>query len=193
MKRCEKEADYKKRDRDEYVREKIEDLFHLASPFVPKVAHHRELQYWGIHPSLKKELQEELIQEMFKEKDTVHEAFSPFEVICYRAHYGLSLQDFPKLSSGHISNGFMNDKGDYFQSYYRRVNKLNSKKSSLTPHLDKYWHLPAFMPDLNATQTKLDYDKCNRALLYAYMYRWISLVAVDGQFVYQYNGVGRSF
>lgn len=49
------------------------------------------------------------------------------------------------------------------------------------------------MPDLNATQTKLDYDKCNRALLYAYMYRWISLVAVDGQFVYQYNGVGRSF
>ncbi|MFH4316638.1 hypothetical protein WAI88_19895, partial [Acinetobacter baumannii] len=55
-----KEADYKKRDRDEYVREKIEDLFHLASPFVPKVAHHRELQYWGIHPSLKKELQEEL-------------------------------------------------------------------------------------------------------------------------------------
>ena len=49
------------------------------------------------------------------------------------------------------------------------------------------------MPDLNATQTKLDYDKCNHALLYAYMYRWISLVAVDGQFVYQYNGVGRSF
>ncbi|PEU79161.1 phosphonate ABC transporter permease [Bacillus anthracis] len=188
-----KEADYKKRDRDEYVREKIEDLFHLASPFVPKVSHHRELQYWGIHPSLKKELQEELMQEMFKEKDTVNEAFSPFEVICYRAHYGLSLQDFPKLSSGHIANGFMNDKGDYFQSYYRRVNKLNSKKSSLTPHLDKYWHLPAFMPDLNATQTKLDYDKCNRALLYAYIYRWISLVAVDGQFVYQYNGVGRSF
>ena len=63
-----KEADYKKRDRNEYVREKIEDLFHLASPFIPKVAHHRELQYWGIHPSLKKELQEELIQEMFKEK-----------------------------------------------------------------------------------------------------------------------------
>ena len=63
-----KEADYKNRDRDEYVREKIEDLFHLASPFVPKVSHHRELQYWGIHPSLKKELQEELMQEMFKEK-----------------------------------------------------------------------------------------------------------------------------
>ena len=79
------------------------------------------------YTSFFKEEQEELIQEMFKEKDTVHEAFSPFEVICYRAHYGLSAQDFPKLSSGHISNGFMNDKGDYFQSYYRRVNKLNSK------------------------------------------------------------------
>ena len=42
---------------------------------MPKVSHHRELQYWGIHPSLKKELQEELMQEMFKEKDTVNEAF----------------------------------------------------------------------------------------------------------------------
>lgn len=188
-----KEADFQKRDRNEYVREKIEDLFHLASPFIPKVSHHRELQYWGVHPLIKKELNEELLQELFQERDTANNAFSPFEVICYRAHYGLSLQDFPKLSSGHLANDYMSDKGDYFQSYYRRVNKLNTKRSNLTPHLDKYWHLPAFMPDLNATQTKLDYDKCNRAFLYAYMYRWISLVAVDGQFVYQYNGIGRSF
>ncbi|MGG0275179.1 tubulin-like doman-containing protein [Bacillus rhizoplanae] len=187
-----KEAAIQKRDMTEYVSEKIEDLLHLASPFIPKVAHHRELQYWGIHPLIHQELNEETLQEMFQEKETVDEAFSPYEIVCYRAHYGLSLQDFPKLSSGHIANGYVNEKGDYFQSYYRRVNKLNVRKSNLTPHLDKYWHLPAFMPDLNVTQTKLDYDKCNRALLYAYIYRWISLAAVDGQFVYQYNGVGRS-
>ncbi|MGR5874261.1 hypothetical protein ACT7DH_06470 [Bacillus pacificus] len=52
-----KEADYKNRDRDEYVREKIEDLFHLSVHSCRKFPHHRELQYWSIHPSLKKELQ----------------------------------------------------------------------------------------------------------------------------------------
>ncbi|WP_028400103.1 tubulin-like doman-containing protein [Ectobacillus panaciterrae] len=187
-----KEADFKSCDRSEYVKERIDNLIHLASPFIPKVAHHRELQYWGIHPNVYRELNEELVQEVFREKETVDTAFSPFEVVCYRAHYGLSLQDFPKLSAGHAANGYNDGKGDYFQAYYRRVHKLNVRKSNLTPHLDKYWHLPAFMPDLNATQTKLDYEKCNRAFLYAYMYRWISLVRVDEQFVYQYNGIGRS-
>ncbi|MFD3445692.1 tubulin-like doman-containing protein [Microbacteriaceae bacterium 4G12] len=187
-----KEADFCGRNQIEYVKEKVDELLHLASPFIPKVAHHRELQYWGIHPFVHQELNEEFLQEVFQDKETVDTAFSPFEVVCYRAHYGLSLQDFPKLSSGHAHTGYIEGKGDYFQAYYRRINKLNIRKSKLTPHLDKYWHLPAFMPDLNATQTKLDYEKCNRAFLYAYIYRWISLVKVDEEFVYQYNGVGRS-
>ncbi|MFC5773517.1 tubulin-like doman-containing protein [Ectobacillus antri] len=185
-----KEADLKGQDRNEYVKERIDSLIRLASPFIPKVAHHRELQYWGIHPYVYRELNEELLQEVFEEKETVDTAFSPYEVVCYRAHYGLSLQDFPKLSAGHA--GLSDGKGDYFQAYYRRVHKLNGKKSNLTPHLDKYWHLPAFMPDLNATQTKLDEEKCNRAFLYAYIFRWVSLALVDEQMVYQYNGVGRS-
>ncbi|MCP8969162.1 tubulin-like doman-containing protein [Ectobacillus ponti] len=187
-----KEADLEGRNHDEYVREKIGNLVHLASPFIPKVAHHREMQYWGIHPSVRQELNEELFQEAFQEKETVDTAFSPFEIVCYRAHYGLSLQDFPKLSSGHAQRGYVDGKGDYFQAYYRRINRLNTRQTNLTPHLDKYWHLPAFMPDLNATQTKMDYEKCNRAFLYAHVYRWISLARVDEQFVYQYNGVGRS-
>ncbi|MFX3660147.1 MAG: tubulin-like doman-containing protein, partial [Ectobacillus sp.] len=187
-----KEAEFKQADRSQYVKEQVDNLVHLASPFIPKVAHHRELQYWGIHPAVYRELNEEMRQEVFQEKETVNTAFSLFEIVCYRAHYGLSLQDFPKLSSGHAHNSFTDGKGDYFRAYYRRVNKLNIRKSNLTPHLDKYWHLPAFMPDLNATQTKLDYEKCNRAFLYAYIYRWVSRVKVDEQFVYQYNGVGRS-
>lgn len=188
-----KEADFYNEDREEYVKRKIDDLVHLASPFIPKVPHHRELQYWGIHPNVRRDVSDELLQQVFQEKETVDTAFSPYEIICYRAHYGLSLQDFPKLSSGHSHNGYEDSKGDYFQAYYRRINKLNIRKSNLTPHLDKYWHLPAFMPDLNATQTKMDYEKCNRAYLYAFIYRWISLVRVEEQFVYQYNGVGRSF
>lgn len=187
-----KEADFQHVEGDTYVRERIVELIHLASPFIPKVSHHRELQYWGVHPNVYNSLNEELLQDIFSEKETVDEAFSTFEIVCYRAHYGLSLQDFPKLSSGHLSNVMLDGKGDYFQAYYRRINKLNIKKTNVTPHLDKYWHLPAFMPDLNATQTKLDYEKCNRAFLYAYIYRWIDLVKVDERYFYQYNGIGRT-
>ncbi|WP_416826558.1 tubulin-like doman-containing protein [Ectobacillus polymachus] len=187
-----KEAEFEHVDSETYVKERINELIHLASPFIPKVTHHRELQYWGIHPSVYGAFHEELRQDVFCEKETVDTAFSPFEIVCYRAHYGLSLQDFPKLSSGHTSNVLLDGKGDYFQAYYRRINKLILKKTNVTPHLDKYWHLPAFMPDLNATQTKLDYEKCNRAFLYAYIYRWIDLVKVDDRYVYQYNGLGRT-
>ncbi|MBO9129102.1 tubulin-like doman-containing protein [Bacillus sp. 165] len=187
-----KEASFKGEAVNSYVTRKIDELMPLSSPFIPKIMNHRELHYWGMHPESKKELNEQLVQELFEEKEIADTAFSPYELICYRAHYGLSIQDFPKFSAGQALNGFSDERGEYFQAYYRKINKLNRKKSNITPHLDKNWHLPAFMPDLNPNQAELDHSKCNRAFLVSLIYHWISLAKVDTEYVYQYNGVGSS-
>jgi hypothetical protein len=187
-----KEASLKGEEVDVYVSDKVGELMHLSSPFIPKIAKHRELHYWGIHPEAKKELNEQTVQELFDEKDITDKAFSQYELICYRAHYGLSIQDFPKFSAGQALNGFSDERGEYFQAYYRKINKLNQKKSNITPHLDKNWHLPAFMTDLNPSQAQLDHNKCNRAFLVALIYRWVSHAKLDIEFVYQYNGIGSS-
>jgi len=175
-----------------YIKERIGILDNLSKPFIPNIENCRELKYWGIHSESYEELGERLINEIFEEKEIVDVAFSKYEIISYNAHYGLNVNHFSKFSSGSSSENYTQYPGVYYEAYQKRIERLNKGKSTVTPHLDKRWHLPAFMPDLNPRQVIIDTKKNDRAFLLGLIYGWIQLVNDNGRKVYQYSGISGS-
>jgi hypothetical protein len=179
------EANHLNADPDQHLYLRIKALEELAQPFVPITPDYRKLEFWGIHHEAAGILSEQMRNELFTEKEIVDEAFNRNEIVCYRAHYGLSVSDFSKFSAG--KNG--GQTGVYYEAYQRIVSKLNeNENSTITPHLDRNWHLPAYMPDLNPEQAELETNRTDRALLLGIIYGWIQLVYSDGVRVYQYSG-----
>jgi hypothetical protein len=183
-----KEARFLGVDADQYIAERIGVLENLSSPFIPFIQNHRELKFWGIHTECIDRLNETQKFEMFRGKEVADSAFSKYEVICYRAHYGLNVDHFAKFSSGESSENHLQLPGVYYESYRRRIDKLNRGESTVTPHLDKRWHLPAFMPDLNKSQAKLENKKADQAFLIGIIYGWLKLSNEDRRRIYQYLG-----
>ncbi|TMW70433.1 tubulin-like doman-containing protein [Alteribacter natronophilus] len=184
-----READLKGANPDDHIAKRISTIDHVGLPFVPSIENSRELKFFGIHSDLADELGETAVNDLFEGKEEADEAFSKYEILSYRAHYGLKVEDFAKFSSGTKSDTFERLPGAYYEAYRRRVDKLNRGEATVTPHLDRNWHLPAFMPDLNSSQVELDSEKNDRALLLGLIYGWIQLVREDdGRLVYQYNG-----
>ena len=182
------ESSILKTDADSHIEERIEALDQLSHPFIPGIDKKRELKFWGINDEVSKELGDRTVHTLFEGKEVADEAFSKYEVVAYRAHYGLAVEDFTKFSSGEESSVHQRQPGSYYEAYRRRIDRINSGEASVTPHLDRNWHLPAFMPDLNQNQVELDTEKNERALLLGIIYGWIELVREDGRLVYQYNG-----
>ncbi|MGG1674144.1 tubulin-like doman-containing protein [Neobacillus sp. NRS-1170] len=173
------------KDVDDYLYRKIKAIEELAQPFVPITSNYRSLKFWGLHTESFNLLSEMEKNELFNDKQIVENAFNRNEIVCYRAHYGLSVSDFSKFSSG--KNG--KPPGVYYEAYHRLVNKLNEDENrTITPHLDRNWHLPAYMPDLNPERAELETNRTDRALILGVIYGWLQLVNSDGKRVYQYSG-----
>jgi uncharacterized membrane-anchored protein YhcB (DUF1043 family) len=172
-------------DPDEHVYKRIKELDELAQPFVPMTKETRDLKFWGLHTECNDLLSEQARNELFDEKNIVDSAFKRNEIVCYRAHYGLAVSDFSKFTAG--KNG--SRPGVYYEAYHHLVTKLNEDENrTITPHLDRRWHLPAYMPDLNPDRAKLETNRTDRALLLGLIYGWLQLVNSDGVRVYQYSG-----
>ena len=168
----------------------ISKLDHLALPFIPNMNERRELTFWGIHEDSKEQLSEIERKELFEEDAIYDNAFSKYEITRYTAHYGLEAHHFNKFSNGEKSERHTKYPGVYYESYYKAVEKLNRGEPAVTPHLDKNWHLPAYMPDLNPSHKELDYKKINRAFILGIIYDWFQVVKEQGKPVFLYTGSG---
>jgi hypothetical protein len=184
-----REAASLQKDYPEYLHTRVLALTELASPFIPSIPSSRELKFWGTHPDSLQQLAVNQRLELFGEKAIADKAFSRYELICYRAHYGLSVQDFDKFSSGNWADTYVRPAGEYYSSYKRRIDRLNRNEPMVTPHLDRRWHVPANMPDLNPKQAELDNRRSDRALILGLIYQWLIIVNTHGKYLYQYNDI----
>lgn len=184
-----REAAILQKDPETHIQGRISALEELSSPFIPSIVSSRELKFWGTHPDSLKPLSVDQRYDLFSEKAIQDVAFSRYELICYRAHYGLSVQDFDKFSSGDWTDTYVRPAGEYYASYRRRIDRLNRNEPMVTPHLDKRWHIPANMPDLNPKQAELDNKRSDRALILGLIYQWLVIVNTHGTHLYQYNDI----
>ncbi|OWY22266.1 hypothetical protein C7N43_02320 [Sphingobacteriales bacterium UPWRP_1] len=149
---------------DQYIKRRIQVLNNLARPFVPAVNASTEINAWGAHPDSVKELSEAAKGEIFSGTDLVaDEAFSTYQIIRNRTIYGLTIDQFPKFYCGDDKGA---QPGEYYKAYTSRILKLTQQGNTVTPHLDKRWHLLAYLPELSPQRITEDELKINRALLW---------------------------
>lgn len=174
---------------DTYVASRIKPLLNQARPFIPGVNRARELVYWGLNPDSIKQLNDNTKQDIFGGHEIVDQAFSQYEIICYRSHYGLQVEDFPKFAAENRTETHSQEAGSYYKAYKTLVNRLVNEGSEreVTPHLDKRWHLQAFMPDINDIEVQRDREKIDRAFILGITYDWLQVVKDQETWVYQYR------
>jgi hypothetical protein len=172
-------------DHETYITRRVEQLSRLARPLVPEVSGAAELPFWGMHPDSVRVLQDAHRDSILGTQLIEDQAFSRYQVLRYRATYGLKVEDFPKFSSGDPETG--QPAGSYFTAYSSRILRLTNEGNTVTPHLDKRWHLQAFMPDLNPRKVEEEEHKVDRVWLYGLIFGYLQVVEEDGREVWAYN------
>lgn len=91
---------------------------------------------------------------------------SPYELMIYKAVYNLSAGDLKRFCAPDENN---QNGGEYYVPYVDTIRELGPDTSSnpvLTPHLDRHWHLPRFMPDLDDRNQDILENEIHMALIW---------------------------
>ncbi len=175
---------------DRYIKDRISVLNNLARPFVPAGTGSTEINAWGAHPDSVKELSGGAQADIFVGTDLVSDdAFSLYEIIRNRTIYGLIIEQFPKFYCGDDKGG---QPGEYYKAYNSRILKLTQQGNTVTPHLDKRWHLLAYLPDLSKGRMEEDDIKINRTLLWGLMMGYLQNINEFGKITWLFYDEGGS-
>lgn len=155
-----------------YINEILLSATSRAKPLAMKKGAN-ETSIWALNSEIVGKLTDSE-KELFEDRSEILECdFSKYEIVKYTSTSGLKAQDFDKFSSKGSNNS-------YFKGYMEVIDKLKSKESTtITPHLDKNWHLAAYMPDLNAEQAEFDKVSTNRAYVYGLIYEYMKISKGD--------------
>ncbi len=170
---------------ESYIKDKVRILNNLARPYVPASNNATELNAWGVHPDCIKELSGSARNELFDGTDLVEDvAFPAYEIIRNRTLYGLRIDDLPKFYSGDNTGGVP---GEYYKAYNSRIRQLTKTGNTVTPHLDKKWHLPAYLPEISAYRVQEDMTNINRALIWGLMMGYLQNIDDYGRLTWLFN------
>jgi hypothetical protein len=156
----------------------------LAQPFVPGDHTAGMMVYWALHSDSLQNISATEADELFGERTRwiINPAFSKYEILRYRAVYGLKAEDLPKFQARDASG----KAGDYFGAYRKRIQQLVTKGNTISPHLDKRWHVPAYMPDLNQELALADQRNSDRAFLLGLIYKFLRRGNQDSTVVWEH-------
>lgn len=190
------QSEYSNTDINKTILEKINDLKQLSVPFIPNAPEPSKLNIWGFTSSTSDALTDKGFDwpTLFDgDSVTVDEGFSDYELISYQSQYGLLIADLPNYSSGEHTQA----KGENYIAYKSLIRDLTAKvdeespydsRSNITPHLDKRWHLAAFMPDLNESEAAKDKENIRKAFIYGLSLGSIRFISEHNYDTFRYYG-----
>lgn len=180
-----KEAEYNAIDEkniDDYKSRQIQNLDNLAKPFIMKPVSLKvaEISAWGVHSSIQSHFSPKLINNTFGQTEIIQsDAFSRYEIVKEKMIYGLKAEDLVK---------FMEPDGRYYRAYSRIINQMRNNSNVVTPHLDKRWHLPAYLPSLTTAGIENDANKINRAFVIGLSMGYLCQLDNYGSLAWYYKG-----
>lgn len=87
------------------------------------------------------------------------------ELLVYKAVYNMNPGDFKRFRAPAKNE----PGGSYYEAYMRVYRKLGPEVETnreITAHLDRHWHLPKYMPDLDDRNQKLVEDRIDRSFIW---------------------------
>lgn len=117
------------------------------------------------------------------------EFFTPYEIVRANAVTLLSIdRNFRDLYIHNESNLSDERIGEYYDAYCNVIKKMKQPGSkTYSPHLDKHWHLPAYMPNIGTTMT-YELTRFFKALIYGLLLDRVRTVSDGGTYYWKYAG-----
>lgn len=141
-------------EREDYLKEQLMKLLTRIQAFGPDnalVDYGRSSFYsmWGLNSDTAALLAEETKNELEREDTTdssfiIDANFDKREIIRSKILMGQSLDQFLKFHPGDT----IKSPGDYYRGYLHRIKEMSGHQQTITPHLDKRWHLPNYLPEI---------------------------------------------
>ena len=182
----------------EYLREKVTGLRAVSEPLCQVREYASSRCYWGINPDVYHHVltgaeQTELFPMTGNAVSVLsHAGFGRNTMVCYKAVYGLQVSDFPKFAASSTTNtGATEPAGSYFVAYADRIRQVKAN-STVTPHLDKRWHLHAYMPDINQNVALQENERLIQAFLKGLLYGLFKQVKEDQKIIWTCSAGGYS-
>ena len=140
-----------------------------------------ETIYMGIHPDAaefagksadRAATKDRLVSNKTKETDNkpvcvlMEEEFSPYEIICFKAKHKYMIEDLVKYKKD----------SEFAKAYEKRINSLgkapttegvDSYKTVVNPHLNRFWHEEGFIPSIGAKERAKAEKDTLKAFVYA--------------------------
>ena len=141
-------------DRQKYLEDQLVKLMNRVEAFGPdgsRVDFGSSSFYsmWGINKDVAALLTEDLKTTLERQDNQdasfiIDPNFDKREIIRSKILMGQSLDQFYKFFPGDNQKS----PGAYYRAYKQRIKELNSSNQTITPHLDKRWHLPNYLPEI---------------------------------------------
>jgi len=161
----------------------------------------RYINAWGLHPNCLLDLPEKNIDEIFGATNVgtnettaatriVSEQFSPYEILRVNAVTLLTVeQNFKKFIFKPKTELGYEETGSYYQAYADVIKKMGVRDSrTYSPHLDKHWHLPAYMPNIGETNFDV-VRKIFKALYSGLLFGNFFSVLQGGEYYWKFKGL----
>ncbi len=169
-------------DRSTYLQNRLMGLKNLVVEFGPDIVAADSSRYamWGIHPESDSMLSN-AVKNKLRTSDPLrdgndfinHTYFDKREIIRAVILMGQTLDNFKTFRS--------DDNGKYYLAYKRSIKEVTSPKiPSINPHLDKRWHMPKYLPEIEPTQTEKILNELSKMLVYGLMSHKIKLLKSKG-------------
>ena len=159
----------------------------------------RYINAWGLHPDCLEALPQELIDELLGATNVgttdtnaatriASEQFDRSEILRVNAVTLLTIEKhFKKFLYQPASDLTYEEIGNYFQAYKDVVTKMAKKNSrTYSPHLDKHWHLPAYMPNIGQTASD-EAGRIFKALYSGLLFGCFFAVSSSGDYYWKYR------
>lgn len=175
--------------KNEYLENRLMGLKNLVVEFGPDIISSESSRYamWGAHPEVARMISN-TIKENLRASDPLrsghdiiqHDYFDKREIIRAVILMGQTLSNFKTFSSS--------DNGKYYLAYKKRIKEVISKDiSSINPHLDKRWHMPKYLPEIEQAQSDKILNDLSNMMVYGLMSHKIKLLKSKGMTLWTYT------
>ncbi|MCR4921969.1 MAG: tubulin-like doman-containing protein [Bacteroidaceae bacterium] len=199
-----RECDNKKAKAWDYAKDKFRNFRDRAEIFGPTNLD-TEIRYinaWGANPlctaisTISTSEADELFGDSASDTNPktaatllLSEHFSPYEIVRANTVTLLDINKYFKKFLAKSRTDYSEESyGCYYTAYQDVITKMHSPTSkTVSPHLDKYWHLPSYMPSIGSTMAE-ESKRLFRALYGGLLFGKFKAAYNGGEYYWKYLG-----
>ena len=158
-------------EREQYCKDRLLVTARMAEPFIEKpqgeVRHPISACCYSVETD--KRYHDFIVRTLSDEGGAPDAEIDDTEIIFYHAIYGVCAVDLQQFSPEVNNRTFKRRAGIYYSAYKKRVRGLGpvlSKNDTITPHIDRNWHLAVYMPDLSDEIHRQEIKNTYRAMVW---------------------------